>query len=250
MALKRVIFLSICKLVFKNNKLKKEDLLINNQFTNKSFDFLLTTIFAKIMLECSSGGQMNRTDDQLINRSLAGDNDSFGQLVERYQNKAYSISFRLVQNHDDALDCVQESFIKIFNNLHQFNFQSSFNTWLYRIVTNTSLDLLRKNKKYLKEISIENPLDGEVDDIYIQIEDENANTEKIITEDEKVKEIHLAINKLSEPLKKVIILFDLENFSLNEISSILNVPVGTVKSRLFRARERLLKILEENGTFY
>ena len=74
---------------------------------------------------------MDYSDKQIINMSINGDNSAFGILIERYQNKAYAISIKIVQNHDDALDCVQDSFIKAFKNLKQFNFQSSFNTWLY-----------------------------------------------------------------------------------------------------------------------
>ena len=192
---------------------------------------------------------MDYTDEQLINMSISGDNNAFGMLVERYQNKANAISIRIVQNHDDALDCVQESFIKAYKNLNQFNFQSSFNTWLYRIVTNTSLDLLRKNKKHLNDLPIEKPQNDEDDEYYIQIEDESSDVEEITTRKENIKAVHSAISELSDDFKKVIVLFEIEQLSLTEVADILKVPVGTIKSRLFRAREKLAKILKEKGTF-
>ena len=193
---------------------------------------------------------MEYTDEQLINMSVKGDASAFGVLVERYQNKAYAISIKIVQNHDDALDCVQDSFIKAFRSLSTFNFQSSFNTWLYRIVTNTSLDLLRKNKKYQSNIPIEKPLSGDDDDDYfIQIEDRKADVENIAVSNQTVIAVREAIDKLSEDLKKVIILFDIEQFSLIEVSKILNIPVGTVKSRLFRAREKLAILLKDKELF-
>lgn len=193
---------------------------------------------------------MEYTDEQLINMSVKGDASAFGVLVERYQNKAYAISIKIVQNHDDALDCVQDSFIKAFRSLSSFNFQSSFNTWLYRIVTNTSLDLLRKNKKYQSNIPIEKPLSGDDDDDYfIQIEDRKADVENIAVSNQTVIAVREAIDKLSEDLKKVIILFDIEQFSLIEVSKILNIPVGTVKSRLFRAREKLAILLKDKELF-
>ncbi|MFA5341144.1 MAG: sigma-70 family RNA polymerase sigma factor [Clostridia bacterium] len=192
---------------------------------------------------------MDYSDVQLINMSINGDTDAFGILIERYQNKAYAISIKIVQNHDDALDCVQDSFIKAFKSLDQFNFQSSFNTWLYRIVTNTSLDLLRKNKKYQSNIPIEKPITDDNDDYFIQIEDEKANIEDIVHSNETVKAVRRAINELSEDFRKVIILFEIEQLSLAEVSQILKIPVGTVKSRLFRARDKLASILKDKGTF-
>jgi len=193
---------------------------------------------------------MDFSDEQLINMSVKGDASAFGVLVERYQNKAYAISVKIVQNHDDALDCVQDSFIKAFRSLSTFNFQSSFNTWLYRIVTNTSLDLLRKNKKYQSNIPIEKPLSGDDDDDYfIQIEDQKADVENIAVSNQTVIAVREAISQLSEDLKKVIILFDIEQFSLIEVSKILNIPVGTVKSRLFRAREKLAILLKDKELF-
>lgn len=193
---------------------------------------------------------MDFSDEQLINMSVKGDASAFGVLIERYQNKAYAISVKIVQNHDDALDCVQDSFIKAFRSLSSFNFQSSFNTWLYRIVTNTSLDLLRKNKKYQSNIPIEKPLSGDDDDDYfIQIEDRKADVENIAVSNQTVIAVREAIDKLSEDLKKVIILFDIEQFSLIEVSKILNIPVGTVKSRLFRAREKLAILLKDKELF-
>lgn len=202
------------------------------------------------MLYYTYGGFMDFSDEQLINMSVKGDASAFGVLIERYQNKAYAISVKIVQNHDDALDCVQDSFIKAFRSLSSFNFQSSFNTWLYRIVTNTSLDLLRKNKKYQSNIPIEKPLSGDDDDDYfIQIEDRKADVENIAVSNQTVIAVREAIDKLSEDLKKVIILFDIEQFSLIEVSKILNIPVGTVKSRLFRAREKLAILLKDKELF-
>ncbi len=193
---------------------------------------------------------MDFSDEQLINMSVKGDASAFGVLVERYQNKAYAISVKIVQNHDDALDCVQDSFIKAFRSLSTFNFQSSFNTWLYRIVTNTSLDLLRKNKKYQSNIPIEKPLSGDDDDDYfIQIEDRKADVENIAVSNQTVIAVREAISQLSEDLKKVILLFEIEQFSLIEVSKILNIPVGTVKSRLFRAREKLAILLKDKELF-
>jgi len=202
------------------------------------------------MLYYTYGGFMDFSDEQLINMSVKGDASAFGVLVERYQNKAYAISVKIVQNHDDALDCVQDSFIKAFRSLSTFNFQSSFNTWLYRIVTNTSLDLLRKNKKYQSNIPIEKPLSGDDDDDYfIQIEDRKADVENIAISNQTVIAVREAISQLSEDLKKVIILFEIEQFSLIEVSDILNIPVGTVKSRLFRAREKLAILLKDKELF-
>ncbi|MDD2263306.1 MAG: sigma-70 family RNA polymerase sigma factor, partial [Clostridia bacterium] len=123
------------------------------------------------------------------------------------------------------------------------------NTWLYRIVTNTSLDLLRRNKKHLNDLPIEKPQNEEDDEYFIQIEDDSSDVEEITTRKENIKAVHEAISELSDDFKKVIILFEIEQLSLTEVADILKVPVGTIKSRLFRAREKLAKILKEKGTF-
>ena len=144
-----------------------------------------------------------------------------------------------MQNHDDALDCVQDSFIKAFRSLSSFNFQSSFNTWLYRIVTNTSLDLLRKNKKYQSNIPIEKPLSGDDDDDYfIQIEDQKADVENIAESNETVKAVREAISQLSEDLKKVILLFEIEQFSLIEVSRFLTF-LSNGKIQIIQSAENL-----------
>jgi RNA polymerase sigma-70 factor (ECF subfamily) len=112
------------------------------------------------------------------------------------------------------------------------------------------LDLLRKNKKYQSNIPIEKPLSGDDDDDYfIQIEDQKADVENIAESNETVKAVREAISQLSEDLKKVILLFEIEQFSLIEVSEILNIPVGTVKSRLFRAREKLAILLKDKELF-
>ncbi|MFA7673088.1 MAG: sigma-70 family RNA polymerase sigma factor [Clostridia bacterium] len=193
---------------------------------------------------------MQYSEEQLIKMIVEGDNEAFGVIIEKYQNKAYAIALRILQNHDDALDAVQDSFIKAFRNMKQFNFQSSFNTWLYRIVTNTSLDLYRKNKKYIYDIPFDKPITNEDDDdYYIQVEDEKSNIEAIVEKKDTVSLVNHAISMLPDDFKEIVILFDIEQLSLNEVSEILKIPLGTVKSRLFRAREKLAKILKKEGTF-
>ena len=192
---------------------------------------------------------MSSEEILLLKRAQKGDMDSFEQLIEKYQLKAYNIAYRLMGNEEDAKDALQESFIKVYNSLDKFRGDSKFYTWVYRIVSNTCHDLLKKNSKNKKVISLTNYLnkeDGETRDI----EDPGHTVEEIVENKEKSKDILAALNKLSDTHKEILIFRDVQGFSYEEIGDILNCTEGTVKSRISRARMKLKEIILKDMEHY
>ncbi|TCQ08180.1 RNA polymerase RpoE-like sigma-24 subunit [Serpentinicella alkaliphila] len=181
-------------------------------------------------------------ENLLIQKSQAGDIKSFEMLIETYQKKAFNIAYRMLGNLEDANDVTQEAFVKVYKSLGKFKGDSKFSTWLYSIVTNASIDYMRKNRKtdvvYLDK--------KEEDKMKIEVPD-NINTPEHLFEKKEIKRvIHDSINKLSKEHRTVIILRDIQGFSYDEIANILNCSEGTVKSRISRARGQLKNILSQN----
>ncbi|MGF7056529.1 RNA polymerase sigma factor [Brassicibacter mesophilus] len=178
---------------------------------------------------------------RLIKKCTKGDIEAFEELIAKYEKTAYNIALKMLRNQDDAMDISQEAFIKVFKSIKTFNFESSFSTWLYRIVTNTCLDFLRKKNNNV--YSIDSPINTEDGEIQRDIPD-TVNTPEEMLEKQLTKElVQKSINKLDNNHKAVIILRDIEGFSYEEISRILDCSLGTVKSRISRARNNLKDII-------
>ena len=182
-------------------------------------------------------------EKQLIQKAKSGDESSFESLILGCQTKAYNIAIRYLKNEEDALDALQESFIKIFRHLNSFKEDSRFDTWVYRIVVNTCNDMLRKNSNRKITDSIFKT-DDEKETI-IEIPDVSGSPEVVYDNKEKSEYIVTCLEKLSREQKEIIILRDVHGFSYDEISEILECSVGTVKSRINRSRLRLREILLE-----
>jgi len=187
---------------------------------------------------------MRNRENKLIKKCAQGDIEAFEELILKYEKTAYNIALKMIRNQDDAMDISQEAFIKVFKSIKTFNFEASFSTWLYRIVTNTCLDFLRKNSK--RSYSLNNPINTEDGEIQREIPDVSNNTEDIFEKQLTKELVHKAINKLEDNHKAVIILRDIEGFSYEEISQILDCSLGTVKSRISRARNNLKNIIIED----
>ncbi|MBB6214934.1 RNA polymerase sigma-70 factor (ECF subfamily) [Anaerosolibacter carboniphilus] len=185
---------------------------------------------------------MEEFEINLIEKSKQGDVESFEMLIKSYQTLAYNIAFRMLGNVEDASDATQEALVKVFKSIHSFQGQSSFSTWLYRIVTNTCLDELRKRKRQ-KVYSYHNPVEMEDGEIDRDVVDPNSSTEEIFEKKEEIKSIQDAIQALPEQHKTVIILRDIKGLSYEQISEILDCPQGTIKSRISRARLALKDII-------
>lgn len=178
----------------------------------------------------------------LIEKAKNGDVESFEQLTSAYQKRAFNIAYRMLGNLEDANDVTQEALLKVYKSLHNFRGNSSFSTWLYSIVNNVCIDFIRKNKK-VKLLSIDKQQEGE--SYQREIPDE-INTPECLFEKKEVKRmVHDAINQLSYEQRNIIILRDIQGFSYQEIAEMLHISIGTVKSRINRARSNLKEIISE-----
>lgn len=181
----------------------------------------------------------------LLKKAKEGDTESFESLILGCQNRAYHIACRYLNNEEDALDAVQESFIKIFRYLNKFKGQCRFDTWVHRIVVNTCNDMLRKNSNRKMVDSLYKMEDDK--ETLTEIPDLSQSPEVVFEKDERIRQIIGGLNKLNQEHRIILLLRDVEGFSYEEISNILNCSIGTVKSRINRARLKLREILMEQS---
>lgn len=179
-------------------------------------------------------------DDQLVKRAIKGDQDAYKLLMDKYQKPLYFHIVKMVKNNEQIEDLIQESFVKAFSNLDSYNTNYAFSTWLYRITTNHTIDYLRKKK--LQTTSINEPIRAKDGEMQFQIVG-NAETDRKIIRKERKKIVSDAIQNLPDKYREVIEMRHLEEMSYQEISEQLDLPLGTVKAHIFRAREMLYKVL-------
>jgi RNA polymerase sigma-70 factor (ECF subfamily) len=160
-----------------------------------------------------------------------------------YIDKAFSIAFRYAGNDTDTRDIVQETFYKVFVNLHRYDAKFPFSAWFFRILVNTSINFSKRQRRKRTIFQESNP-QSEIDPLEKTIDFEDNPEKKYITRE--INELlHKGLNKLPEKQRSAIILFDLEGFSQQEVAEILRCPQGSVMSRLFYGRRRLRKYLEK-----
>lgn len=181
----------------------------------------------------------------LVERAREGDSTAFEKLVLLYERKVYATAFRYTGNEHDAMDVSQEVFIRVFRFLNTFNLESSFSTWIYRITVNACKDFIRK-RTARGELPLE-IADEESGDYTVEISDSTYDPVEIYEQAELRQEIQQAIDSLPPSYKEIVVLRDLGGLSYDEISQELSIEIGTVKSRLSRAREKLRNFLLQNG---
>jgi len=182
-------------------------------------------------------------DKDLIASSLAGRHDSFEELVRRYQCPITAYVYRMTNDYDAALDVTQEIFIKVYNSLERYKSEYKFSTWIYRIAHNAAIDYLRRNNHGEQSLEIE--ID---DEVYERpLESHNPSPEQERERSEWRSEIQLIIQKLPSAYRELILLRHSQDMSYDEIAEITSLPLGTVKNRLFRAREMMRQFLAERG---
>jgi len=182
-------------------------------------------------------------EKDLIEKAKSGDIEAFEQLIISCEKKVFNIAYRMIGNYDDANELAQEVFIKAFRSIKNFKGDSLFSTWIYKITANVCLDELRKRKNK-NILSLDQDIELNDGDVKRQISD-NAPSPDMEVESKEIKTIvNESIQQLPDDYKSVIILRDIQGFSYDEISKIVNCPEGTVKSRLNRARQALKKILQ------
>ncbi|HPT75149.1 MAG TPA: sigma-70 family RNA polymerase sigma factor [Defluviitaleaceae bacterium] len=184
----------------------------------------------------------------LVKRAKKGNISAFEELIIEHESKVYNIAYRILNNEEDAKDLSQEVFIKAFNSLHKFREDSSFSTWLYRIAMNTYIDELRK-RKGRESYSIDRDIQTDEGTIPREFQDKQLNPEEELMNKELASQIQWALNHLSETYKEVIILRDFQGFDYKQISQILGCSLGTVKSRISRARTELKNVLIKEKHF-
>ena len=184
-------------------------------------------------------------DTELLKAVLAGDTTAYRGLVEKYQGRVYSMVYGMLRNREDARDATQEAFVKAYNSLDRFRLESSFYTWLYRIAMNLSIDLIRKRKRR-KQTSFDEAIAARDDDGGIADLHHGDSPTKALERKQLYGRIMEALDTLPEDQRQAVLLRELEGLSYKEISEILDIPEGTVMSRLFYARKKLQKILAED----
>jgi RNA polymerase sigma-70 factor (ECF subfamily) len=183
-------------------------------------------------------------DYRLIRRALdQKDESAYAELLNRYRESVYYMIFKMSGNKDDVEDLVMEAFTRAFNKLHQYEPKYAFSTWLFRIATNVTIDFLRK-KKNENTIYLSNKPEGSDVELEGMIKTPLPNPEERSIKKQKIQIIRQVVDKLKPKYRELIILFYYEEMSHEEISKKLNLPIGTIKAQLFRARELMLQLLK------
>ncbi len=187
---------------------------------------------------------------RLILRCRRGDPDAFDELVERYQSRVYSLAYRLLGDADEAFDVAQEAFLRIHRGLRTFHGGSALTTWVHRIVHNLCLDEMKKKRRRPQIIA--DPADDDDGEALLERMPAEADTdpEERILGNERQRAVRAAIYRLKPHHRDVLVLYDLEGFSYNEIAEMVDTHVGTIKSRLNRARLALARELEQNAELF
>jgi RNA polymerase sigma-70 factor, ECF subfamily len=185
-------------------------------------------------------------DHRLIAECLQGRTAAFGELISRYQDRLFNTVYRLLDNADDAQDVVQEAFLNAYQSLDSFKGDSQFYTWLYRIAFNTAVSLKRKQRVALSLHSAREDR-GELEPLDPS---EQSQPDHALQQAEEERRIQQALNRLSTEHRAVLIMKDMEGQKYEAMAEVLQVPIGTIRSRLHRARLELRELLsqeEERG---
>ncbi|MCS6850160.1 MAG: sigma-70 family RNA polymerase sigma factor [Gemmataceae bacterium] len=181
-------------------------------------------------------------DNRLITECLQGRTEAFGELVRRYQDRLYNTVYRLTGNAEDAQDIVQETFLNAYLSLDSFKGESLFFTWLYRIAVNTALSLKRRSRRLVAQ-----RIKARLNDEELEPSDNSEDSQPglALERAEEERRIQSILNRLSPEHRAVLILKDIEGQKYETMADILGVPVGTIRSRLHRARMELRELLKQ-----
>jgi RNA polymerase sigma-70 factor (ECF subfamily) len=186
--------------------------------------------------------EKGQRDFAIITKALDGDQSSYAKLLDMYRDSIYFLVLKMVSTNEFAEDLTIEIFGKAFSNLHQYQPTYAFSTWLYRIATNNCIDFIRKQR--ISTTSIDNAFeDSEGDKYYLQLKATGLNPEEKAIKKQKVKHLRMVVKKLKPHYRQLIELRYFKELSYDEIAQEMELPLGTVKAQLFRAREFLSKLL-------
>jgi len=183
-------------------------------------------------------------DFKLIQAAVEeNDEKAYAELMSIYKKPVYHVVLKMVRNADDAEDLTIEAFAKAFKNLHKFNPEYAFSTWLFRIATNNCIDFIRKNR--IKTMSIDSAIKiDNGDEITIDFKDKNLNPQEEAIKNQKIEIMQYVVGKLPEKYQRLVTLRYFNELSYEEIATELNAPLGTVKAQLHRARELLYDMVK------
>lgn len=186
-----------------------------------------------------------RTDTYLVEATLSGNRQAFGALVERYQDRLFNTLVRVLGSPDDASEVLQDAFVQAYTKLESFRGSSQFYTWMYRVALNMACSYRRRNKRRYDEQSVEQirELSG------AEPVDQSLPPEQLAMRVEQAELVQAALLEISEEHRQILVLREMEDCSYEAIAEILDLPVGTVRSRLFRARLQLKERLENNVSY-
>ena len=179
---------------------------------------------------------------ELIASVLAGDADAFEPLVKEHEKRIYNLALRMTGDPDDAYDVAQDAFVKAYTSLKDFRGESAFGSWLYRLASNVCLDFLRREKR-------RGTVSLTVEDEELDISDLRFSPEDELERTELRDAINTALMRLPATARQMIVMRDVSGLSYAEIAEALDLELGTVKSRIARAREKLIAVLSEDETF-
>ena len=181
----------------------------------------------------------------VIRATKKKDQQAFAELMDKYKDSIYYMLLKMVNNNDDAEDLTLEAFGKAFNRLHQYTPNFAFSTWLFKIATNNCIDFLRKKKKNVMSVDNRIP-NNDGDDFMFEIKSEGMTPEQLAMNDQKIQLMRQYVKKLKPRYEILVEMRYFKEMSYDEISDKLNLPLGTVKAQLFRAREFLYNIMKHS----
>ena len=184
-------------------------------------------------------------DDELVRSAQGGDNRAFDELVRRYQEKVYRLSYKILRHEDDAAEALQDAFLSAYRGLGNFKAESTFSTWLYRVATNASLMKYRKRREL--HVSLEQSQGPNEDAEPLQLPDWSTPAEQLLTKETR-EVMEEGIQRLPEDLRTVFVLRDIEELSNAQVAEVLDLSVAAVKSRLHRGRIALRERLNRYFT--
>lgn len=200
-------------------------------------------------MELNSKSDRANEDLDLVEKAKGGDQAAFNKLMSRYRESIFFMVLKMVHNRDDAEDLTMEAFGKAFNSIGNYSADFAFSTWLFKIATNNCIDHIRK--KRLQTTSLEQNTtadDGEITPIAVK--DHNPDPEEALMKDQRAEKIRSAIEQLSPKYRALIELRYLDELAYEEIAVKLDLPLGTVKAQLFRAKDMLYNILKQTKEKY
>ena len=186
-----------------------------------------------------------RADCDLVSRALRGREDDFEELVRRYQRPIAAYVYRMIGDYEAALDLSQEVFIKVYNSLRSYRPEFKFSTWIYRIAHNAAIDYLRRQQGGRGAFALTGEFDGEQREI--PIESSRLSPEQEYAGKERREEIEHVIRQLPAAYRELVVLRHSHDMSYEEIVEVTGLPLGTVKNRLFRAREVMRQQFVQRG---